>query len=58
MVLLGEPSMYRRGLRIRTERLSMSHMVDIMNIVIFTFETMPLHVMIGCGIVDLVRVIT
>ena len=30
--LLGEPSMYRHGLGTRTERLSMSHMVDMMPI--------------------------
>jgi len=29
-----------------------------MTILMFAFETIPLHVMIGCGIVDLVRVIT
>ena len=58
MVLLGEPNMYILGLGTRTERLSMSHMVDMMNMVMFAFETMSLHVMIGCGIVNLVRVIT
>jgi hypothetical protein len=58
MVLLGEPSMYRHGLGTQTERLSMNHMVDMMNMVMFAFKTMSLHVMIGCGIVDLVRVIT
>jgi hypothetical protein len=58
MVLLGEPSMYRYGLGTQTERLSMSHMVDMMNMVMFAFKTMPLHMMIGCGIVNLVRVIT
>jgi hypothetical protein len=58
MVLLNEPSMYRHGLRTRTERLSLSHMVDMMNMVMFAFKTMSLHVMIGYGIVDLVRVIT
>jgi hypothetical protein len=58
MVLLGEPSMYRHGLGTRTERLSMSHMVDMMNMVMLIFEIMLLHVMIGCGIVNLVRVIT
>jgi hypothetical protein len=36
----------------------MIHMVDMMNMVIFAFETMSLDVMIGCGIVDLVCVIT
>jgi hypothetical protein len=50
--------MYRHGLGTRTERLSISHMVDMMNMVMFAFETMLLHMMIGCGIVNLVRVIT
>jgi hypothetical protein len=36
----------------------MIHMVDMMNMVMFAFETMSLHVMIGCSIVDLVCVIT
>jgi hypothetical protein len=58
MVLLGEPSMCRHSLKTRTERLSMSHMADMMNMVMFAFETMLLHMMIGCGIVNLVRVIT
>jgi hypothetical protein len=58
MVLLGDPSMYKHGLGTRTERLSMSHMGDMMNMVMFAFETMMLHVMIGCGIVELVHVIT
>jgi hypothetical protein len=58
MVLLGEPSMYRHGLRTRTKRLNMRHMADMMNMVMSAFETMMFHVMIGCGIVNLVRVIT
>jgi hypothetical protein len=58
IVLLGEPGMYRHGLGTRTKRLNMSHMVDMMNMVTFAFETMSLHVMIGCGIVNLVHVIT
>jgi hypothetical protein len=58
MVLLGEASMYRHGLGTRTKRFSMSYMVDMMNMVMFAFETMSLHVMIGCGIVNLVYVIT
>jgi hypothetical protein len=56
MVLLGEPRMYRHGLGTRTERLIMSHMVDMTNMMMFAFETMSFHVMIGCGIVNLVRV--
>jgi hypothetical protein len=51
MVLLGEPSIYRHSLGTRTKRLSMSYMVDMMNMVMFTFETMLFHVMIGCSIV-------
>jgi hypothetical protein len=58
MVLLGEHSMYRHGLGTQTKRLSMSYMVDMMNMVMFAFETMPLHMVIGCGIVNFVRVIT
>jgi hypothetical protein len=58
MVLLGEPSIYRHGLETQTKRLSMSHMVDMMNMVMFAFKTMMFHVMIGYGIVNLVRVIT
>jgi cytochrome c oxidase assembly protein Cox11 len=58
MVLLGKPSMYRHGLETQNERLIMSHMVDMMNMVMFAFETIPLYEMIGCGIVNLVRVIT
>jgi hypothetical protein len=50
--------MYKHGLGTQTERLSMSHMVDMINMVMFASETMPLHMMIGCGIVDLVHVIT
>jgi len=36
----------------------MSHMNDMMNILMFAFETTPSHVMIGFGVVNLVRVIT
>src|SRR5215216_85013 len=56
--LLGEPSMYRHGLETRTERLSMSHIVDVMTILMLAFEATPTHVMIGLGVVDLVHVIT
>jgi hypothetical protein len=58
MVLLGKPSMYRHVLGTRTERLSISHMVDMINMVMFAFETMLFHMTIGCGIVNLVCVIT
>ena len=56
--LLGEPSMYIHGLGTRTERLRMSHIVDVMTILMLAFEATPTHVMIGLGVVDLVRVIT
>ena len=41
-----------------TERLNMNHIVDMINIVIFTIETTPSHVMIGHGLVDMDHVIT
>jgi hypothetical protein len=45
--------MYRHGLGTQvTERLSMSHIVDVIDMLISTFEDMPSHVTIGCGIVD------
>ena len=50
--------MYRRGLGTRTERLRMSHIVDMMTILMLSFEDTPTHVMIGLGVVDLVHVIT
>ncbi len=34
------------------------HIVDMINIVMFTIETTPSHVMIGHGLVDLDHVIT
>ena len=49
--------MYRHGLGTRTERLSMSHIVDMMPIKL-AFVTTLTHVMIGLGVVDLVHVIT
>ena len=36
----------------------MNHIVDIINIMMFTNETTPSHVMIGHGLVDLDHVIT
>ena len=46
--------MYRHGLGTqRTERLNMSHMDDMINMLMFTIETTPSHVMIGLGIVNL-----
>ena len=41
-----------------TERLSVNHIVDMINILMFTVETTPSHVMIGHGLVDMDRVIT
>ena len=34
----------------------MSHMDDMINMAMFTFEATSSHVMIGCGVVDLDRV--
>ena len=51
--------MYRHGLGTRkTERLSMNHIDDVMNMLMFAIETTSSHVMIGFGVVDLLRVIT
>ena len=36
----------------------LNHIVDMINIVMFTIETTPSHVMIGHGLVDLDHVIT
>ena len=36
-----------------TERSSVIHIVDMINIVMFTVETTPSHVMIGHGLVDM-----
>ena len=41
-----------------TERSSVNHIVDMINIAMFTIETTPSHVMIGHGFVDLDHVIT
>ena len=41
-----------------TERSSVNHIVDMINIKMFTNETTPSHVMIGYGLVDLDHVIT
>ena len=58
-VKLDEPSMYRHGLGTQeTERSNMSHIVDMINMVMFTIESTPSHVMIGHGLVDLDHVIT
>ena len=39
-----------------TEWLNMSHMEDMINMLMFTFEAASTHVMIGLGVVDLDRV--
>ena len=41
-----------------TERSSVNHIVDMINIVMFTIEITTSHVMIGHGLVDLDHVIT
>ena len=41
-----------------TERSSVNHIVDKINIVMFTIETTPSHMMIVHGLVDLDHVIT
>ena len=57
-VKLDEPSMYRHGLgTLETERSSVNHIVDMINIEMFTLKTTPSHVMTGHGIVDLDQVI-
>ena len=46
--------MYRHDLGIyQTERLNMSHMNDVINMLVFTIEATSSHVMIGLGVVDL-----
>jgi hypothetical protein len=53
-VKLDEPSMYRHGLGTQeTERSNMSHIVDMINMEMFTIETTSSHVMIGLGLVNL-----
>ena len=53
-VNLDEPSMYRHGVgTLETERSTVNHIVDMINIVMFTIETTPSHVMVGHGLVDL-----
>ena len=58
-VKLDEPVMYRHGLEtLETERSNMNHIVDMINIVMFTIETTPSHVLIGHGFFALDHVIT
>ena len=57
-VKLDGPSICRYGLgTLETERSSVNHIVDMINIVMFTIETTPSHVMIGHGLVDMDHVI-
>ena len=56
-VKFDEPSMYIHGLGTRkTERSNMTHIVDMINMEMFTVETTSYHVMIGLGLVDLYHV--
>ena len=41
-----------------TERSNVNHIVNMINIEMFTIETTPSHVMIGHGLVDMDHVIT
>ena len=53
-VKLDESSMYRHGLGAQeTERSNMSHIVDMINMEMFTIETTSSYVMIGLGLVNL-----
>jgi len=46
--------MYKHGLVTQeTERLNMSHMDDMINMLMFTIEATSSHVMIGFGVVNL-----
>ena len=46
--------MYKHGLGTQeTERLNMSHVVDMINMEMFTIETTSSHVTIGLGLVNL-----
>ena len=56
-VKLDEPSMYRHGLETQeTERSNTSHIVDMINMEMFTIETTSSHVMIRLGVVNLEHV--
>ena len=58
-VKLDERSMYRHGLgTLETERSSVNHIVDMINIRCSPLKTTPSHVMIIHGLVDMDRVIT
>ena len=45
-------------LNMETERSNVNHIVDMINILMFTVETTPSHVTIGHGVVDMDHVIT
>ena len=58
-VKLDEPSICRYGLgTLETERSSVNHIVDMINIICSPLKTTPSHVMIGHGFVDMDHVIT
>ena len=58
-VKLDKPSICRYGLgTLETERSSVNHIEDMINIVMFIIETTPFHVMIGHGLVDMDHMIT
>ena len=51
---LNEFCMYIHDLGTQeTKRLNMSHMEDMINMLMFTFEATSTHVMIGFGVLDL-----
>ena len=53
-VKLDEPGMYKHGLRtLETERSNVNHIVDIINIEMFTIEANSTHVMIRLEFVNL-----
>ena len=53
-IKLDQPSMYIHGLGTReTERSNVNHIVDMINIEMFTMKTIAPHVMIGHGLVDM-----
>ena len=57
-VKLDEPSMYKHGLgTLKTERSSVNHIVDMINIRCSPLKTTPSHMMIGHGLVNMDHVI-
>ena len=58
-VKLDKPSICRYGLgTLEIKRSSVNHLVDMINIEMFTIENYSSHVMIGHGLVDMDHVIT